>query len=129
MNSIVIKHSRGADGVNKACLVHRTHDMTGTDYQGISSIDFDLALEMGREGIVLHENDTSHFPGKPGLVFCTSRDAHGLLDVRRDVDDPKTSVKKIRVEADLERYVLSSIRVDRLKWLYGEPQIETKAAA
>ena len=123
MNSIVIKHTRGADGVDKARLVHRIHDMSGTDYEGIAEIDFGFAFEMGREGVVLKEADAARFSGRPGVVFCPCPSAgKSILDIRRNVADGGTSVRKLRVDADLEALVLANVPMDTVKWLRGEPR-------
>ena len=128
MNSIVLKHSRGSDGVDNARLVHRAHDLSGTSYQGIASIDFDLALTMGRNGVVLRAADAPRFSGHPGAVFLPAADACSvILDIRTDVADPATSINRIRTESDLENYVLQNIDVDRLKWVRGEPQVDHPA--
>ena len=130
MNSIVIKHSRTKDGVNKARLVHRTHDLSGTDYEGICEIDFDFAYDLGRAGVVVKEADVARFSPNPGVVFCPSPHVGRVtFDVRTNIADPETSVKRLEVDADLEALIFANVPMDIIKWVRGEPDCFQKKAA
>lgn len=130
MNTLALKYSRDADGKEKARLVHRTHDMTGTSYEGIMTIDMEIAIELGRGGIVIREKDVDSFAGHAGIVFVEiDRPGAVALELRANVQDEDTVRNRVIVDADVLHLVLADGRVDLIKWIYGEPQRPVAAAA
>ncbi len=130
MNTLALKYSRDAGGNEKARLVHRAHDMTGTSYEGIMTIDMNVAIDLGRGGIVVDENHVDRFPGHAGLVFVAiDKPGAVALELRMNVQDEDTVRNRVIIDADVKHLVLNSVPVDMIKWIYGEPQRPIAAAA
>lgn len=128
MSSIVIRRARRPDGGDVARLVHRRHDLGGTDYEGLAVVDMDLARALGRAGVVVRAADAVRHGGRPGIVFGPT-DEHGrvAMEIRADVADPKTTMKQIVVDRDLPGEVLCNAEVDNVTWLHGEPAADRGA--
>lgn len=128
MSSIVIRHARDRDGGDIVSLVHRRHDLSGTDYEGLARIEMDLALVLGRGGVVLREGDAPRHAGRPGVVFCPSDHAGAVeMEIRTDVAESGSAVKRLRVDRDMPSEILCNVAVDHIRWLHGEPSAKIAA--
>lgn len=123
MDSLVLHLDRSSRPQPRAYLVHRRHDLSGTDYDRLGIIGIELATLVGRGGIAVRDSDAEGHRGTPGVVFSAGpRPYVETLDVRTDVADPATTAKTILTTSRLSDEVLGQMTTCRIDWLYGEPE-------
>jgi len=128
MSNIILRQSRRTDGTQVVKLQFRQHDLAGTDYTTLLTIDTELAIDLGRRGLVMKEEQAEQHRGVPGVVFVRSDREEGIgLELRTNVADRSSKVKGMAVYHDVASEILSGVTTDRIKWLYGEPELRSAA--
>jgi hypothetical protein len=89
MHEIAIK--MGRDG--KPILVHRSHDLSGTEYERLATLSRPVADRLVDVGVVTWLKEDSLHHGVPGVLFQRTEDRiEADFVVRADAADPTTVV-------------------------------------
>lgn len=89
MHEIAIKMGRNGEPI----LVHRSHDLSGTDYERLATLSRPVADRLVDVGVVAWLKEDALHHGIPGVLFLKSKDRIEVpFVVRADAADPTTVV-------------------------------------
>jgi hypothetical protein len=112
MDSLEIKTTReGAQAI-----VHRQHDLSGTDYAHVVSISREVADAIHRNGLAVWGKQPPSVHGRPGVVLTDAGEGRANVQVRADVADPTTVIAEGTMPLDDARRCVPDDGQD-LRWL------------
>jgi len=124
MNNLAIKQGRPLRGIETFHLVYRRHDLSGTDYQPLATIDRCLAIALGLNGVVVRDRDTIMGRGRPGIVMDASRsDEEVIAQIRADVSDPTTGMQVFPSSESLASEILGDRGIEDIRWVGTPPAV------
>ncbi len=124
MNTLAIKQGRPLRGVETFHLVHRRHDLSGTDYEWLTTIDRSLAIALGLNGVVVRDRDAIMGRGRPGVVMdATVSDDDLVAQIRADVSDPTTGMLVFPSSESLMSDVLGDRGIEDIGWIGTPPTV------
>lgn len=124
MSTLAIKQGRPHDGVDTYRVVHRRHDLSGTDYEPLMAVDRTVAIALGSNGVVVRARDAVQARGRPGIVIDAADLPDGHLgELRADVADPTTVIDTFLADGRMVREVLGDEAVQSIQWVGVPPEI------
>lgn len=98
-------------------IVHRRHDLSGTEYSTIVPISREVADAIDRNGLAVWGHQPHGIHGRPGVVLSDAGDGHALVQVRADVADPTTVITEGRMPLQDARLCVDQDTGADLGWL------------
>jgi hypothetical protein len=121
MSTLAIRQGRPEGGSETFHVVHRRHDLSGTDYESLTRVDRTLALALVRSGVVVRERDAASGRGRPGIVIDIADRDRFSGEVRADVADPTTGLGRFTLDDAISGEVLGDMVLARMHWVGSPP--------
>lgn len=112
MDMLALKFCR--DG--RPVVVHRQHDLSGTDYARIVALDRIVANAIDARGAVAWADMAGQHAGRPGLILTPVDNDTVTAEVRADMADPTTLIETGRMSAQAARLCVPDGSAP-LRWL------------